>query len=176
MLQQALYEKTFQALHPNFLGDVGAPVASMFPFMKSNLSKSSDVRLALLAFMMSDPWENSLSTAADLGMAVLYLTNTSTQDGRGRETWPAPAPCSSEHQLSSSFPILLEAGIVGALCSSLNNTKTRQVWLTLPVSLHGCVYKSCHNTWPRSQNTRTSDFVEAVWFKQTDRTLEPLQI
>ncbi|KAG0717304.1 hypothetical protein GWK47_008092 [Chionoecetes opilio] len=68
--------------------------------------------LGLLAFKMSDPWENNLSTATELGMAVLHLTNTyirAPQDRAGTMTCSSSLFfCFSEHQLSSSFPILLE--------------------------------------------------------------------
>ncbi|KAG0729283.1 hypothetical protein GWK47_030655 [Chionoecetes opilio] len=79
---------------------------SLFPFMKTNLSKLSEVRLALLAFMMSAPWENSLSTAAELGMAV--LNKRIYPGGTGKGGKHCLFLCFSEHQLSSSFPILLE--------------------------------------------------------------------
>ncbi|KAG0718107.1 Paxillin [Chionoecetes opilio] len=59
-------------------GDNSILSRSMFPFMTTNLSKLSEVRLALLAFVMSAPWENSLSTAAELSMAVLTVAPTVT--------------------------------------------------------------------------------------------------
>ncbi|KAG0720894.1 hypothetical protein GWK47_047529 [Chionoecetes opilio] len=98
-------------------GDSSILSRSMFPNMKTNQSLKiiGGHILALLAFMMSDPWENNLSTAAELGMAVLYLTNTSTQAASEKAGNMAYSSslflCFSEHQRSNSFPILLEGRV-----------------------------------------------------------------
>ncbi|KAG0723163.1 Splicing factor 3B subunit 4 [Chionoecetes opilio] len=73
--------------HSEFFGYNSILSRSMFFFMKTNRSKLKKVRLASLAFMTPDPWESSLSKAAELGMAVLYLTNTSPRwHGKRRGT------------------------------------------------------------------------------------------
>ena len=50
-----------------------------FSRMNTNLSKFSEVKLERFALKISDPIEKTLSTAAELGMLVLYFKNTSIQ-------------------------------------------------------------------------------------------------
>lgn len=93
--------------------------------MNTRHSKFSEVRLALLAFIISDPWENSFSTAAgELGMFVLYLRKSSTP-----AVWlrMGNMPCSSylvvfslsEDQLSSFFHNLLERRLIVSIVTGL---------------------------------------------------------
>ena len=96
----------------------------MFFFKNRNISKFFDVKLDRFFLKMSDPNEKRHSTAAELGIDVLYFKNRRNQASRLNVGNIDAFTFRSLFKLSGFQPSISRASLVGKCCNSRGACKS----------------------------------------------------